>query len=207
MDQDLISKKDLLEAADITYGQLYRWKRKNLIPEEWFIRKSTYTGQETFFPQEQILSRIGKIQQMKGNISLDDLADMFSPNLTETLFLKSDLLQRNIVSTTVMDFVTEQIGDAETFSFEQVLVLYTLDGLLRKGKINLEEGKIVLQVLVDDYPSLKGRNGQLIFVRKFGMSTCFLCSSADDIYFEKDVRVVTRLNLAKIVEELKIKLM
>lgn len=49
VDSDLISKKELLEETGISYGQLYRWKRKNLIPEEWFIRKSTYTGQETFF--------------------------------------------------------------------------------------------------------------------------------------------------------------
>lgn len=49
MDEKLISKKELLRLTGISYGQLYRWKRKNLIPEEWFIRKSTYTGQETFF--------------------------------------------------------------------------------------------------------------------------------------------------------------
>lgn len=49
MEEDLISKKDLLELTGISYGQLYRWKRKQLIPEEWFIRKSTFTGQETFF--------------------------------------------------------------------------------------------------------------------------------------------------------------
>ncbi|MEC3633209.1 DUF4004 family protein, partial [Bacillus velezensis] len=53
---------ELLEETSISYGQLYRWKRKNLIPEEWFIRKSTFTGQETFFPRAEILKRISKIQ-------------------------------------------------------------------------------------------------------------------------------------------------
>ena len=52
MDEELISKKELLELTGISYGQLYRWKRKGLIPEDWFIRKSTYTGQETFFSAE-----------------------------------------------------------------------------------------------------------------------------------------------------------
>lgn len=51
MEEQLISKKELLERTSISYGQLYRWKRKNLIPEEWFIRKSTFTGQETFFSE------------------------------------------------------------------------------------------------------------------------------------------------------------
>ena len=80
MEKDLISKKELLELTGISYGQLYRWKRKQLVPEEWFISKSTFTGQETFFPQDRILDRIEKIKNMKGDITLDDLADMLSPN-------------------------------------------------------------------------------------------------------------------------------
>ena len=38
--EELISKKELLEQTGISYGQLYRWKRKNIIPEEWLDRKS-----------------------------------------------------------------------------------------------------------------------------------------------------------------------
>ena len=55
---NLISKKDLLAVTGISYGQLYRWKRQRLIPEEWFIKKASYTGQETFFPRESIISRV-----------------------------------------------------------------------------------------------------------------------------------------------------
>ena len=65
MEEMLISKKELLELTDISYGQLYRWKRKNIIPEEWFIKKSSYTGQETFFPRDKILERINKIKALK----------------------------------------------------------------------------------------------------------------------------------------------
>lgn len=49
----LISKKDLLAITGISYGQLYRWKRERLIPEEWFIKQSSYTGQETFFQESR----------------------------------------------------------------------------------------------------------------------------------------------------------
>lgn len=207
MHQDLISKKELLDLVEITYGQLYRWKRKKLIPEEWFIRKSTYTGQETFFPKEQILSRIEKIQMMKGDASLDDLAEMFSPNLTKKTFTRDNLLRRNIVTESVMDFFTEQTGDTLTLSFENTLIVYVLDELLKTGEINLDEGKSVLQVLAEHYASFNQKRSQLIFIRKLGMSTCFLCSSPSDIYFEKDVRVVAHMDLAKAIEELKIKLM
>ena len=60
---------------------IIQMEKGNLIPQEWFIRKSTFTGQETFFPKERILERIGEIKNMKGDVSLDDLANMLSPNL------------------------------------------------------------------------------------------------------------------------------
>ena len=56
MEENLISKKELLERYGMSYGALYRWKRKGLIPEDWFIRKATATGQETFFPETLITS-------------------------------------------------------------------------------------------------------------------------------------------------------
>lgn len=78
MEQELISKKELLEKYAISYGALYRWKRKGLIPEDWFIKKSTVTGQETFFPRELVCERIELIKKQKDDISLDELSDHFS---------------------------------------------------------------------------------------------------------------------------------
>lgn len=74
----LISKKELLEYYGISYGALYRWKRKGLIPDEWFIKKSTTTGQETFFPKDLVCERIERIQCMKEELLLDELAKELS---------------------------------------------------------------------------------------------------------------------------------
>ena len=74
MEQELISKKELLERFAISYGALYRWKRMGLIPEDWFIKKSTVTGQETFFPRSLILERVEWIMSRKDEASLEDLA-------------------------------------------------------------------------------------------------------------------------------------
>ncbi len=74
MEQELLSKKELLERYGISYGALYRWKRKGLIPEDWFIKKATVTGQETFFPKALICERVEMILGQKEEISLDDLA-------------------------------------------------------------------------------------------------------------------------------------
>lgn len=69
---NLISKKELLDMYSISYGALYRWKRMGLIPEDWFIRRSTSTGQETFFRREQIIPRMELI--LERGASLEELA-------------------------------------------------------------------------------------------------------------------------------------
>ena len=74
MDEELISKKELLEHYGISYGALYRWKRMGLIPESWFIRRSAPTGQETVFRRSQICERIELIQSKKEEQSLEALA-------------------------------------------------------------------------------------------------------------------------------------
>lgn len=72
--EDLISKKEVLEKYGISYGALYRWKRMGLIPEAWFIRKSTATGQETFFRREQVCPRVELILSRRDGTSLEQLA-------------------------------------------------------------------------------------------------------------------------------------
>jgi DNA-binding transcriptional MerR regulator len=72
---DEISKKDLLVETGISYGQLYRWKREGLIPEEWFIKRAVFTGQETFFPRERMLGRVRAILALKDDLSLDQIRE------------------------------------------------------------------------------------------------------------------------------------
>lgn len=87
---NLISKKELLLRYNISYGALYRWKRKGLIPDEWFIKKSTTTGQETFFPEKLVCERIEMIQGMKDDILLDDLAQQLSGENRKNEFVVLD---------------------------------------------------------------------------------------------------------------------
>jgi DNA-binding transcriptional MerR regulator len=206
MDEDLISKKELLDLTGISYGQLYRWKRKNLIPEDWFIRKSTFTGQETFFPREKILDRIEKIKHMKDDLSLDELANMFSPHLMDTALNQEELLSRNIVSNVSIQHFIKQRGNPGVFTFDQILFMYLLDQLLKKGEISLEEGKLLLQVLGDHFSTFQGRECELIFIRKMGIPLFLLVSIPNELYFDLDTRVITRLPLSTCIEELKVKL-
>jgi DNA-binding transcriptional MerR regulator len=207
MSDELISKKELLELAGISYGQLYRWKRKDLIPEEWFVRKSTFTGQETFFPKEKILERINKIQTMKENLSLDELAEMFSPNLTELNLTKEELLKRNIVSNEVTNFYFENDTRGPYLDLPRLLEICLLEKLLQSGDINLEEGRMVLQLLKEEEPLIKQKSCELIIARKFGITTCLLLVNAENIHFEKGTKVAARLSLLNLMEEIKAKLL
>jgi len=72
---EFISKKEVLEKYGISYGALYRWKRMGLIPEDWFVKRSAVTGQETFFYRETICQRIETILQLKDTLSLEDIAE------------------------------------------------------------------------------------------------------------------------------------
>jgi len=75
-----ISKKELLEATGISYGQLYRWKRECLIPDAWFVKRAAFTGQETYFPRERILARVKFILENKEKYSLQQLQKRLSPD-------------------------------------------------------------------------------------------------------------------------------
>ena len=86
---ELISKKALLEKYAISYGALYRWKRKGLIPEEWFIKKATVTGQETFFPRELICQRVELILNRKEEVLLDELSRKLQSSTPEALVIST----------------------------------------------------------------------------------------------------------------------
>ncbi len=206
MNQDLISKKELLKITEISYGQLYRWKRKKLIPEEWFIKKSTYTGQETFFPKYKVIERIEKIKNMKGDISLDSLADMLSPDLTEKTATEKVLIDRNIVSEATLEFSKKEYGEKEEYNFEQIISLYLLDKMFKSGKIGHSEGKIVFQLFSDKYQKFKGKNCELIFFRKMGVSSCCMVPDSRELYFEEANKIMEIMNISELIEELKIKM-
>ena len=205
MDGDLISKKELLEVTDVSYGQLYRWKRKNLIPEEWFIKKSSYTGQETYFPREKILDRIEKIKDMKDDVSLDNLAQMFSPQLADVFLNEEELLNKNIVRSQTLTMYKDIYGEIKTFSFKKILYISLLEKSLVSGNVSLEEGRLIIETLEENYKSLEGKNCEIVFLRKFGMALCFLITLPNEVYIESSAKIVLRLNISQCIEELKIK--
>ena len=222
MENNEISKKDLLDLAGISYGQLYRWKRKNLIPEEWFIKKSTYTGQETFFPREKMLNRIDKIMNMKDDILLDDMAEIFSPKLKEIFLTRDELIERNIISSISLELYEKEnnietsqnksctegefSSQVKTYTFEKILYLYILEKTLESGEVSIEEVKTVLHILQDNFREFNEKNTDIIIIRKFGVAICLLVLSPNQIRIEKSAKLLMKINIDECIEKLKQKL-
>ncbi|MCL2806910.1 MAG: YhbD family protein [Coriobacteriia bacterium] len=141
-----ISKKELLQETGISYGQLYRWKREGLIPEEWFEKRSAFTGQETFFPRRLICERIEIIQSKKDELSLSDIKD-----LLDSLPMQSNLRQ-TLLATGSMDetFINSLEVDLEGIwlsaqSVKAVAILYVAMNL---AKVSItEQSTLISQVI------------------------------------------------------------
>ncbi|MNO21661.1 hypothetical protein D3C76_114370 [compost metagenome] len=208
MEEDLISKKELLDFTGISYGQLYRWKRKQLIPEDWFIRKSTFTGQETFFPKERMLGRIRHILSKKDDLSLDELAGRLSDmtSVHKQLLTLQQIGERNIVSNVTLERYGQRELNGQTYSFDQLIHLVAVDRLLGKGELSLEEADLLYHTLSVNLQQFEGKNWELFFMRKMGVGFFLQAVAPAELVFDEGVRLVSRLSLADLTEQLQGKL-
>ena len=171
MDDSLISKKELLEITGISYGALYRWKRKGLLPEDWFIRKNTFTGPETFFPRDKALPRIAKIQEMKETSSLDELARTFSDEAPEGRATPERLIQDKLLSAAVTGM--SHYDGRQILDFYGALYFQIADRLLLEGYLSLEECDTVMELLLESYRGFSLPPSLRIY-RKRGVSLALL---------------------------------
>lgn len=203
MEDELLSKKELLDLTGISYGQLYRWKRKDLIPEDWFIRKSTFTGQETFFPKRKILQRIEKIMNMKDDLSLDDIAGMLSPAPPDVSMSPEEAVKRGITLRHAVDAVAAEYRLPQRLGFHELLYFHVISQLLQAGNIGVDEVSTVYGFLDERYNAFGEKACELLCLRKLGIFSCCLVTFQTEVYFDSDVHVVARVNVSDHVEKVK----
>lgn len=199
--EELISKKELLELTGISYGQLYRWKRKDIIPEEWFIKKSVSTGQETFFPREKIIDRINKILELKDEVSLDDLAYKFS-NSIKDIKITRKYLTNNISEEIILRF-EEIIEVKDVYEENNIFALFIYKRLINLGSLSLPEIKEITLLANKDYKDLDNKEYELIIKRKFGVLYYYLIVDKVNIFEDNQAIEVDRINISKLIEEIK----
>lgn len=129
-----ISKKELLKLTGISYGQLYRWKREGLIPEEWFMKQSSFTGQETFLPKDLVLERIRFILEKKDSCSLEEIRELLATTLDGKEITWERLLELEKVDSEVALLVKK-----EEYSYLEVGWILALSDYRKKYQLPIEQ--------------------------------------------------------------------
>lgn len=196
-----ISKKELLELTKITYGQLYRWKRKQLIPEEWFVKRSSYTGQETYFPRDKVLERIDKILNLKDGLSLDEMADTFSVASKDLEITLEEFQEKKLVSDMIIENYRTMFSNQ--LSFVDILGLMVCDEQLKQGLINLEEGRELIQFLKTELAQLPEKAFELRYMRKLGVGFWVLTEMNQTLAFDAGAKLIVNLSVQTYMERIK----
>ncbi|MBE6059080.1 MAG: DUF4004 family protein [Clostridium sulfidigenes] len=205
MEEELISKKEILDMTGISYGQLYRWKRKELIPEEWFIKKSSYTGQETFFPREKIINRINKIIDLKDDMPLDDLAVMFTNKPKVDDVSEEYLIEKEIIREETLPIYKDIFREKEEYNFKDVLLMDILQREFDLGKLTISEIEVILKLINKEYKSIEEKDGTLYIIRRLGIGICVV-AYREKIIVDDGSKIIGEINIKNIIENLKMRL-
>lgn len=199
-----ISKKDLLKTTGISYGQLYRWKREGLIPEEWFVKRSSPTGQETYFPQEKILKRIHAIQQLKDSYSLEELARILTPEVSNRLFCEEDLEHFDELDIDVAaDFMDAMSKDS--FVFLEVLVMIALSQAMVDSAITEEERTHAVSFLSKRMSELHSADYVLELLQAQGHLYVLLKKEGSEVYLDDGLVAIRFIHLNELSNAVKLK--
>ena len=204
---ELISKKELLALTKISYGQLYRWKRMNIIPESWFIKKSMPTGQETFFKKDKILERIETILSMKDDISLDEIANLFNKDEAQQTIHLSDLQEKEAVNKTVLDMFCSIYPNKQVLGKKELIMINLIEKYLINSVITLDELKNLAAMIDTHYTTLYNSDGKLILYRKLGVAIIIGCKTDDSLLIDPQTIKIIEINLQKEASEISRKLL
>ena len=196
MEENLITKKELLEITGISYGALYRWKRMKLLPDEWFIHRSTFTGHETFFPRDKVLERVAEIQRLKESMSLDEIARLFQPGPPgEVSLTAQDAAAAGIAVPPVINQYLARSGGDGAFPYEALLGLYTFSQLLMEGSVSREEAYAAAQAVSAVDPEIS--EPVVYVVRKYGVPFCITAGEMQKIQFDGDAALAATVSVSQ----------
>lgn len=201
---DEISKKNLLAQTGISYGQFYRWKRMGLIPEAWFRRRSTFTGQETFLPRQKVLKRIERIISMRDKASLEEIARTLSPDLTDRQYRSEEVAAMAWLSPRAIELLPAK-RDGQPFSFLDVVCLSMAQRMLGGGVLGKVQIALAVEALLAGFSELDPASGRRLTVACGSGATTTVLHEGRCI-FDSNMKVLETVNLDELIEEIKVAL-
>lgn len=187
-----ISKKELLAKTGISYGQLYRWKREKLIPDDWFIKRAAFTGQETFFPRERVLERISFILENKDRYALRELVEMLSPNPENRRYPAKAL----DTATSGLSSALARALCVEEWNHAQALCLLVASGARAQCVLAEEETLDVARGLLEWGNALLAERGQIAILRWQGEPLPLLIFAEDALLPSRGAQLLYSLPLS-----------
>ena len=198
-DREWIRKKDLLLETGISYGQLYRWKRERLIPDAWFVKRASYTGQETFFPRGLVLERVRFILSRKDEYSLNELKDLLSPDSVSRSYplcsvadlegaKRSAALYKNM-------YGSDRLNHGQALS---IIIAADYDARCRPEENRLRQFLAALNRWQDEREALTGEVGRICVLRLPGSSVPLFLGTDTEILLCEDACVEYALPISEI---------
>lgn len=201
--KNLVSKQDLLKEKNISYGQLYRWKRMGLIPENWFKNMPTKTGQETFFEKDQIYKRIDKIGFLRKEMTLMEMKSYFKGGVPEDIRLrKEEILNLKILSPEILKVYDSLYIKDSGYRFLDLLYIYIGSDLHLNYDINVETVFKLIKEIDLNYKKLKEFNFKISIYKKLGIVIPVLHIENSIYFFDGDI-VLKDYDIKKCVNKLK----
>lgn len=197
MEQELITKKELLEITGISYGALYRWKRMGLLPEAWFIHRASFTGHETCLPRDLALQRIADIQRMKETMTLEAILEQLQPGTNQVLSLTVSEVRK--LGVALPGLVSQYLSEypVSHFDFRELMGLYTFAKALVQGRVSREEAfelSLAVKKAEDDR--------KIYLVRKYGVAICVIAGQVERVEFDPNASVAMELTVEEQKSEL-----
>ncbi len=184
----MISKKDLLNEMNISYGQLYRWKREGLIPDEWFIKQSVSTGQETYFKRDLIIPRINKILELKDNYQLEELKAFLNPDLNKKEFTVRDLVLIDEIDPFLLKHFSKK---KNIFTIYDVIIIYFF---------STNQDLIDYYKYLDyDFSNINSINSYFLIIKGNPNKIIIL---SGEVVFDKDFEVVKQIKFEDIASKI-----
>ena len=200
-----ISKKDALRETGISYGQFYRWKRMGLIPDSWFQRRATFTGQETFLPRAKLLDRIRRIQELKDRYPLEEIARMLSPDAAQASYRRADVDAMGLLSPRTRT-VFPEVAEPEEFVFLDLLALALVRRLLAEARLSDERIRLAAETFrlrFDDLGQEASERYLVIFLKQ-GVHLAALHTGK--LLCDGATEVISSVSLNELTEEVKVRL-
>lgn len=199
---EYITKKQLLELTNISYGQLYRWKRLGLIPESWFIKRAAVTGQETVLPRKKSVARINKILQLMKSYSIEQLVEKLAFNKDQPVITFEELYQLPYLDTQQVNAIGNYFK-SESYTATQLVMIISMANVSDVARLNTRQFVDLLRFALPVADKIQKIEVRCLVFAAGGDYHLAIIDNGQSPIFDDGLRLLGNYNFETIWEKLK----